>query len=198
MAVAARVSRASVRAGSRIDAELQSLGVDVVGERLHVGKLVVGVDDAAGVAVAFPGVVDVEVDVASVTHSAGDESVGHFAHGFVVDASGEEVPTVPSHGRGLGEAVGWKIVERRRRQDVGYEEWIGLRAFGDEFFGLVVGLAHGDVQLVALQHAFIDDGVAVAGACGDIEAAAVHRSLLDVEIAPRVFDLAGKLVAVLL
>ena len=44
VAVAACIAGTGLGARAGVDAELQSLGVDVVGERLHVGELVVGVD----------------------------------------------------------------------------------------------------------------------------------------------------------
>ena len=50
--------------------------MDVVGERLHVGKLAVGMDDALRVALALPGVVDVDVDVAGIAHAGGNHGVG--------------------------------------------------------------------------------------------------------------------------
>ena len=77
--------------------------MDVVGEGLHVGELVVGLDVAAGVALAFPGVVDVDVDVAGVAHAGGDEEVGGVADVLVGDLAGEEVPAVPAHGWGGGD-----------------------------------------------------------------------------------------------
>src|SRR5271166_6910615 len=149
VSVAAFVSSAGVGAGRGVDAELQPLGMHVVGEGLHVRKLVVGLNHPAGVAVALPGVIDVEVDVAGVAQSAGDHGVGHLADGLVVDATGEEVPTVPSYGRGFGQAVGQKIVQRWRWNDIGDQEGIGLGARGDEFIGHGIGFMNGDVQLVA-------------------------------------------------
>jgi len=81
--------------------------VDVVGEGFHVRELVVGMEEAVGVALAFPGVVDVDVGVAGVFHAGGDEVVGGGADIFVSDSAGEEVPTVPAHGgRGGGDGGG--------------------------------------------------------------------------------------------
>ena len=80
--------------------------MNVVGKRLHVRKFVVGVEDAACVALAFPGVVDVDVDVAGVFHAGGDDLVGGVANVLVGDFAGEEVPAVPAHGRGQGNGIG--------------------------------------------------------------------------------------------
>ena len=77
--------------------------MDVVGERLHVWKLVVGMDEALRVALALPGVVDVDVDVAGVAHPARYHGVGGLADGLVSHLFGEVVPTVPSHRRCRGE-----------------------------------------------------------------------------------------------
>ena len=71
--------------GRGVDAELEALGVHVVGQRLHVGELRVGVQHAVGVALALPGVVDVDVDVAGVFHAGGDDLVGGVANVLVGD-----------------------------------------------------------------------------------------------------------------
>ena len=116
VAEAAFVTAAGLGAGAGVDAELEALGVDVVAEGLHVGEAVVGVEDALGVALALPGVVEVDVDVAGVLHAGGDELVGGAADVGVGDVVGEVVPTVPAHRRGLlgGFLLG---VERRAKKD---------------------------------------------------------------------------------
>ena len=87
--------------GRGVDAELEALGVDVVAEGFHVGEAVVGVENALGVALALPGVVQVDVDVAGVLHAGGDELVGGAADVGVGDVVGEVVPAIPAHERGL-------------------------------------------------------------------------------------------------
>ena len=47
--------RDSLWPGRGVDADLETLGVNVVGQRLHVGELRVGMEHAVGVALAFPG-----------------------------------------------------------------------------------------------------------------------------------------------
>ena len=74
----------------------------VVGQGFHVGELGVGVEDATRVALAFPGVVDVDVDVAGVSHAGGDDLVGGVADVLVGDSLGEVVPAIPAHRRRLG------------------------------------------------------------------------------------------------
>ncbi len=90
--------------GSRpgVNADLQPFGMDIVGQRLHVGKLFVGVEHSSLVALALPGVVDVDVDVPGILHARGHELVSGGAHALVVDLAGEIVPAVPAHWRRLG------------------------------------------------------------------------------------------------
>jgi len=117
MAERGLVTAAGLGAGGGVNADFEALGVDVVGEGLHVRELGVGVQDAAGVALALPGVVDVDVDVAGVFHAGGDDLVGGVADVFVSDAFREVIPTVPSHGgrqRHLrwGRRRGWRQGDR--------------------------------------------------------------------------------------
>ena len=93
------VTAAGLGSGAGVDADLEALGVDVVGEGLHVRELGVGVQHAAGVALGLPGVVDVDVDVAGVLHAGGDELVGGVADVLVGDLVGKVVPAIPAHGR---------------------------------------------------------------------------------------------------
>ena len=97
------VAGAGFGAGAGVDADLEALGVDVVGEGFHVREFGVGMQFAAGVALAFPGVVDVDVDVAGVFHAGGDELVGGVADVLVGDLADEVVPTIPAHGRRCGQ-----------------------------------------------------------------------------------------------
>src|SRR6185437_13998722 len=87
------------RSGRRIDAELQAFAVNVIGESFHVGEFVVGMNNALRVALPGPGVVNDDVFVSGSFHAARDHSVGLRANRFVVNASGEMIPTVPAHGR---------------------------------------------------------------------------------------------------
>src|SRR5262249_29690760 len=100
VAIAAFVSGAGVGAGRGIDSQFETLAVHIIGQRLHVGKFLVGLDVALRVAHALPGVVNVDVHVAGVFHAALDHGIGHAAHGGIVNRVSELVPTVPAHGRG--------------------------------------------------------------------------------------------------
>ena len=114
MAEAGRVSRAGKRSGRRVDTDLQTLRMNVVGKALHVGELLVGQDVALRVTPTFPGVVDVDIGVAHLVHPACDHRVGHRAHVIRRDASGKLVPAVPSHRRGADEPVIRQVVKRRK------------------------------------------------------------------------------------
>ena len=94
------------RPGRGVDAQLQSTAVNVVRERLHVGKLGVGDDVALGVAPTLPGVVDVNENIAGRGHAAGHYCVRGLAHRDVVDLVAEMIPAVPAHRRSQGQSVG--------------------------------------------------------------------------------------------
>jgi hypothetical protein len=66
--------------------------VDVVGERLHVGELLVRLQDAVRIALALPAVVDVDVLVAVRGEAARYHRVGGGAHLRVVDRPAPDVP----------------------------------------------------------------------------------------------------------
>lgn len=98
----------------------------VVRQRFHVRELPVARDVAVGVAFSFPGVVDVDVNVAGITHAALHHGIGDLADGLVVDGMLELVPAVPTHRRGAREAVVGEIAQRwtrraRRPGDVGWD-----------------------------------------------------------------------------
>src|SRR5258708_29940841 len=85
-----------------------------MGEGLHFGEFLVGLDIAIWGGPRLPGVVDVDVDVAGVLHAARYHGGGDLADNFVVNAAVEMVPTVPAHGRSPGEAVVGERVDGRQ------------------------------------------------------------------------------------
>ena len=87
---------------------------NVVGQRLHVGEPVVGVQHAAVVALPLPAVVDVHVDVAGVPHPGLHHGVGDLADHRVADVQVEAVPAVPAHGGSPGETVVGKRLDLGR------------------------------------------------------------------------------------
>src|SRR5208337_3785942 len=114
VAIGGFIAGAGSGAGAGIDAEFEALGMDVIGQGLHIGKFFVREDVAVFIAAGhpgaidraalFPGVVDIDIDVSGV---------GHAANRLVIDAAGELVPTVPAHGRRFSETVGRDRLERR-------------------------------------------------------------------------------------
>lgn len=94
--------------GALVDAELESLAVDVrrcaadpAGELDRVGD-----QRALGIpGVGHPAVVDVDVGVPGVLEAGGDEVVGGLLDELLGDVAAEGVPVVPAHRRGLREAV---------------------------------------------------------------------------------------------
>src|SRR3546814_18530592 len=64
MSVASFIAGAGPRTLRRVNADLQPLRMDIIGERLHVGKLRIGLQHAVGVALALPAIVDVDIKIA--------------------------------------------------------------------------------------------------------------------------------------
>ena len=110
-------ARACEGAWRCVDARLEPVTVDVVGQRLHVGKAAVGVDHPAlvprrdllvrilGPRPAHPRIVDVHVVVAVIRHARLDHDVGRLAHQGVARLLVEGVPVVPAHRRGERQRV---------------------------------------------------------------------------------------------
>nr|GEU28380.1 hypothetical protein [Tanacetum cinerariifolium] len=107
VAPAARPAAARGGAHVRVDADLQTLAVHIVGQRLHPGREAVGIgmDHALVVTLAVPAVVDVHVHVAGVLQAALDHHVGRVADQLFVDIAGKRVPAVPAHLRGGGQTL---------------------------------------------------------------------------------------------
>src|SRR5579875_2665504 len=75
----------------------------VVRQGLHVRELAIGMDHAAGITRALPGVINVYVNVARIAHSAGYQGVGRSAYVRISDPLSEMVPAIPAHGWSRGE-----------------------------------------------------------------------------------------------
>ena len=115
MAVAAFVTLAGIGSGTGIQAELQTFAVNIIRERLHIRKFAVRVKIALRIALAFPGVVDGDVDVTGVAHPVCGDRVGHSADDFIADAPVKLVPTVPTHGRSARKSAIPNFVKRGQR-----------------------------------------------------------------------------------
>ena len=77
--------------------------MNVVRQRLDTAGESLGVclDEAVGVALAVPAVVQVNIGVAGIAHSRFHEGVGYAAHEFLVDIAAKFVPCVPAHLRAV-------------------------------------------------------------------------------------------------
>src|SRR5262249_9469660 len=73
-------SGARLGAGRGVYAELETLAVNVIGERFHVAKLLVGLNLSALIALRFPGVINVDVLIAVRGESAFDHRISRRAH----------------------------------------------------------------------------------------------------------------------
>jgi hypothetical protein len=105
-------------AGRGVDAELESLRVDVVGEGRDPVREVdrIRLESALRVALGrHPAVVDVDVLVAGVGHAGLDDDVGGVADQLLVDVAAEGVPAVPPHRRGRREVTEVVVVGRLGR-----------------------------------------------------------------------------------
>ncbi len=104
-----------------VDAELQSLGVHVVGERFDAAGKARGVRDepSLGVARHLPAIVDHDVLVAGVAHAVGGHGVGRFLDELRAHVAAEVIPAVPTHRRRAGEPV----VDQPQSASSGQHEW---------------------------------------------------------------------------
>ena len=110
--VAALVAGAGLRPGRGVKADLQALAVDVIGQRLHVGELLVGKHVAVRVPPGFPAVVNVDVGPAVVDQAAGHHRVRRGAHVRLVDVAAETIPAIPAHRRRQRDGVAADDLER--------------------------------------------------------------------------------------
>ena len=109
VAVARGLARAGPGARRRVEAELQALRVDVLGERGDAARELVRVPREApfgGAPVRLPKVVDHDVPVARLPEALGHERVGDAPDEILVDGVAEGVPGVPTHGRRGGDHGG--------------------------------------------------------------------------------------------
>ena len=103
MAKASGTACASGCAAVAIDTELQPAGMDIIGQGLDaVGKAFrIGLDEAIGIALAMPAVVQVDVRIAGIAHTRLNERIGDAADKFLVDITGKFIPSVPTHLRAV-------------------------------------------------------------------------------------------------
>ena len=84
-----------------VDAELQTLGVDVVSECLYAGResLRIGNNVAVFVSTHLPAIVDHHILVPRVFETRRDHVVGNAANQLLAYIAAKFVPAVPAHGR---------------------------------------------------------------------------------------------------
>src|ERR1019366_6142420 len=85
-----------------VDAELETLGMQVVAERFHPTRKTRRVRYQVALAVplgCFPSIIDYQVPVSGRLHAARDQGFRHLLDERLTDLALEGVPTVPSHGR---------------------------------------------------------------------------------------------------
>src|ERR1039457_5388759 len=104
MPVAAWVLGAGTRPGRGVDTKLHAFRMNIINQCFHVRELLVRDKVSLRISHAFPGVVDVYVDVASVAHAVHYHRIDNLADGLVVDLALELVPVIPAHRRSLRES----------------------------------------------------------------------------------------------
>jgi len=89
-----------------VNTDLEPLGVDIIRQHLHVGKPCVAVQDAAGIALPLPGIVNIYIGISGILHSRGNDLVRGVANIFIRNVVAEEIPTIPTHRWGHGNSRG--------------------------------------------------------------------------------------------
>src|SRR5258708_1884792 len=107
MPLASRPFAAGHIPSAGIDAELESLGVEVIAQGLHARRKSgwVRLDFAFRVPADLPAIVQVDVDVTGVPHSGAYHQVRRSLKYGLVDSHVKGVPTVPTHRRRLGQTI---------------------------------------------------------------------------------------------
>jgi len=125
-------------AGVGIDAKLQALAMNEIGQRLDAGRKVfrIGNDVAFVVARELPAVVDDDVLVAGIFHAGLHHGVGGLAKKIFVDVTLEFVPAVPAHGWSGGKTFLRGYSSRDEQTRDGYQEQMrsGFQRFLRELF----------------------------------------------------------------
>ena len=99
MSVAAFISRTRLWAGRRINADLQALCVNVIHQSLHIAKFLVGLDSSLLIANAFPTVIYIYVNIASILHAVAGNCIGGRSNISGRNFASKMIPAIPSHRR---------------------------------------------------------------------------------------------------
>ena len=87
------------RTRRRIEPDFQSLRMDVIGQRFHIGELLVRGDLAFGRARPLPRVIDIDIGIALACEAGSHHSVGGRANVVRLDNAAPDVPRVPAERR---------------------------------------------------------------------------------------------------
>ena len=100
MVIAAGIARARPHARAGVHAELQSLAVNVVSNRLHAMRELLRVRHDAAIRAALaqaPAVVNDQIFIPRLAVALRSHQVSHFKNQLFVDLPAERVPRVPAH-----------------------------------------------------------------------------------------------------
>ena len=169
--------------------------MDVVGERLHVRKLSVGGDVPLGVACALPRVVDIQVDIASIFHSARDHCIRDAPNRSIINFAGELVPAIPPHWRRSRQAITGNVAQLREGKPWRRQSSFRLGALRSARQRVAAGIEHRHRNLVSFHRTVIRHPALLLalGAEGDnqVQIATLECPFADGQIAKALQNLAG-------
>jgi hypothetical protein len=119
VAVTGFVPGAGRRAGAGVNSHFEAEAVNVIAQRLHVGKRFwVGMKNTVGIVKPFPAAVNDHVFITGGLHSVGRHGCGLGADDGVADIQTKTIPTVPTHRRRLRQfgVLGESIYRRKNNQ----------------------------------------------------------------------------------
>ena len=94
------IPRVSAAPGAGVDAEFQAETVNFIGERLHVGKLLVRLDRVESAAARpLPAIVDINISPTVFAQSPGRHRARRIQYMLLADGIAPTVPTAPAHRR---------------------------------------------------------------------------------------------------
>ena len=96
------------------ETELQSLRMDEIAERFHIGEALVGMKHALCVARALPAVADLDIDIAQEIEPRLDQFFDGLPDRGVIGSRPELLPARPAHQRRRCEIVGREVAQHRQ------------------------------------------------------------------------------------
>ena len=98
--IASSVASARFEARRGVNSVLEATAVNVVSERFHVGKAIVGLNATFRITLALPAIIEADILVSGGFHSVGDHRIDYGSNIGFCDLTPKRVPGVPSEGRG--------------------------------------------------------------------------------------------------